>query len=1121
MNLNQSQGPLIQKELRKLANPKTALVKHLGILFLMGIGLVGCNGKEPFLFSELPASRTGIKFENRLTETPELNILNYLYYYNGAGVMSADFNGDGLPDLYFSGNQVEDALYINQGNLTFEDITLNSGISNQNGWTTGVTHADVNGDGLLDIYICKASGYRALTGRNLLYIHLGNNSEGIPQFRESAQEYGLDFSGLSTQAAFFDFDLDGDLDMFLLNHSVHPNRTYGKGSQREGYDPISGDRLYRNDNGRFVDISASAGIFQGKAGYGLGIGISDLNGDGYPDIYIGNDFFENDYLYINLGNGTFKEVISGSDSQIGHTSHYSMGNTLADLNNDGLPDILSLDMLPEDPETYKTSGLEYGFPIYQQYLNNGFAPQYMQNTFQLNLGNGMFSEVAFLAGLAATEWSWGVLAADFDNDGLKDVFISNGIKGATNDMDYMNFIANESIQRQIDKGMTHANLPLTREIPAKIAANYLYRNSGNLHFENMTGKWITARKTYSHGAIYTDLDRDGDLDLVVNPVDEPALVYENKSQGSSTYRIGFKGSVNNTFGIGCKVIAYAKDKTLLEENFPTRGYLSAINPEIQFGFGASHPDSIQVVWPGGAYETFKNQELANHITADIKNAAGNYYSPKSYADTVPWKKYDSILSFYHRENPTLDFDREPLIVYAASHFGPEAVVSDFNKDGLDDIVICGGKRQATQLFFQEPAGKFRFSQPELFEAHALNEDTAVAVADLDRDGWPDLIVGSGGNEFKNGTPLEPRIYMNRNGHLETSRSLIPGLYINASGIDTLDIDRDGSIDLLITADVEPANFGKPPRHYLLQNDGQGNFRDITLEKFPDLLSFGSITDVVIADLNGDDFPEIAIGGLWSPVNVYAYTDGIWTRQTQNGLENSEGFWFALTAADVDNDGDMDILAGNWGLNSRLKASLEEPITLYLQDFDDNGTVDPMVTYYFKGREMPFASKDELTKQLPIINKKYRTYSAFAAASLKDIFGVYALSEAEQKKVYELASCIFLNNGKGQFQKKQLPAIAQVSPIFDFEVADFDGDNLPDIFPVGNLFEISTQLGRLDALNGVLLHNSGDGNFEWWQKAAAPVSGSCRQIMPIKIGDKEGLIIVRNNNTPVILTQEFN
>ena len=618
-------------------------------IFLAFISLVvaSCSHGESYLLSEVPAATSNVYFKNTLTETPELNILTYLYYYNGSGVMAADFNGDNLIDLYFAGNQVQDALYLNRGAFTFEEVTEISGISNATGWTTGVTHADVNGDGLLDIYISKASGYRALSGRNLLYINTGNNAQGIPQFVEQAKDFGLDFSGLSTQASFFDFDLDGDLDVFLLNHSVHPNRTYGKGEQREGFDPISGDRLYRNDGGRFIDISAEAGIYQGKAGYGLGVGISDINQDGYPDIYVGNDFFENDYLYLNTGSGQFTEVISKPNSPIGHTSHYSMGNALADINNDGLADVISLDMLPEELLTYKTSGLEYGFPIYQQYLRNGFAPQYMQNTLQLNLGNGSFSEIGFLSGIAATEWSWGVVAADFDNDGFKDLFITNGIKGATNDMDYMNFIANESIQRRIDQGMTDTDMPLTKEIPAKKASDYIFQNNGNLKFSPKNGSWIKASPSFSHGSTYADLDNDGDLDLIVNPVDDIAKIYKNTLAGGQSLKVHLKGATSNTFGIGAKVIAYLGKEQVFQEHYPTRGYLSAVSNEIHLGLGTT-PDSLTVVWPGSHYQTFYPPYTEAPLVADEESASGNFYKPLKSQSNWNWRSLDSLIPFKHQ-----------------------------------------------------------------------------------------------------------------------------------------------------------------------------------------------------------------------------------------------------------------------------------------------------------------------------------------------------------------------------------------------------------------------------------------------------------------------------------------
>ncbi|MGA9239470.1 CRTAC1 family protein, partial [Robiginitalea sp.] len=582
----------------------------------------------------------------------ELNILTYLYYYNGGGVTIADFNQDSLPDIYFGGNQSPDALYLNLGNMTFKEVSTGAGITNADGWTTGTTHVDINADGLQDIYICKASGYRGLKGKNLLFLNLGADSDGIPQFEERAADFGLDFSGLSTQAAFFDYDLDGDLDLYLLNHSVHPNRTYGKGNQRLIPDSLSGDRLYRNDNGFFIDVSAETGIFQGKAGYGLGLGISDLNSDGYPDIYIGNDFFENDYLYLNNGNGTFRELISSGAGEVGHTTHFSMGNDLADINNDGLVDILSLDMLPEDLITYKTSGLEYAYPIYRQYLNNGFAPQFMQNTLQLNTGENRFSEIAFLSGIAATEWSWGGLLADLDNDGYKDLFVTNGIKGATNDMDYMNFIANEDIQRRIDQGMADTDLPLTREIPPKKVSNYVFRNNGDLTFSDETTNWIGQEPTYSNGSAYADLDNDGDLDLVVNNLDEPATIYQNNLETGKSIALHFSGTGLNSRGIGARVLAYTDQNLQVFENFTTRGYLSAVPPHIQIGLNqAESLDSLLVIWPGGTFEKHVALPAGRSVTLRQEDARGNYYTG-SRSESF-WETRDSVLPFVHKENTSL------------------------------------------------------------------------------------------------------------------------------------------------------------------------------------------------------------------------------------------------------------------------------------------------------------------------------------------------------------------------------------------------------------------------------------------------------------------------------------
>ncbi len=1093
--------------------------RFLGIILAFCLLFLSCTQTEKKRFSKVDPSHSGIRFNNTLTDTPELNILTYLYYYNGGGVAAADVNSDGLPDLYFTSNQGPDKLYLNLGGLQFRDITEEAGIDNNGNWTTGVSHVDINNDGLLDLYVCRIGNYRGIEGKNKLYVNQGQKN-GLPVFKEMAASYGLDFSGFSTQAAFLDYDLDGDLDMYLLNHSVHPNSNYGKGAVRKDFDPLSGDRFFENQDGSFVDISDKAGIFQGRIGYGLGIGVSDLNGDLYPDIYVGNDFFENDYLYINQGDGSFIEVISGDNNPLGHTSHYSMGNDLADVNNDGLTDIISLDMLPENLETYKTSGLEFPYPTYSYYLKNGYSPQYMQNTLHLNLDEGKFSEVAHMAGISASEWSWGALIADYDNDGYKDVFISNGIKGATNDMDFINFIANENIQKRISMGMSAEDMEFIDELPVKKVPNYFFRNSGDLSFEDVTDLWFEREDSFSNGCIYADLDLDGDLDVVVNNIDAEAHILENTTNsdpGTNYLSVKFDGSPNNRFGIGARILAYNNSSVYSYENYSTRGYLSAIEPKVHIGLGKQDSlDSLRVIWPGGKTQILKDVPAQGELVLDESNAGSHFNVLSWKTEEKHLEKISDSIPYSHEDPPTLEFDRDPLVPFASTNEGPDISVADVNGDGLDDLFMSGAKNQPSKLLLQVKGGGFEASQEELFEIDARSEDVAHVFFNSNGDEYPDLLVVSGGNEYQSGAALRPRLYINNKGMFHKDSIQFSGTELNASSVVASDIDSDGDMDITISSDLVPWEYGETPRQFIFQNNGSGQFTEVTDTTSAEFGNLGNTKDILWVDLDGNGWKDLVAVGHWMPISVFMNDGETLTLQGNNGLDNSHGWWNTVFADDFDNDGDLDLVCGNWGENSKFKATSEEPITLYRQDFDNNGSVETLVTYRYKGKETPFASKDELVKQMPFLNKKFLSYKAFAAASIDELFGEESLSAAKTKNVYTLQSVYIENQGNGQYSMSPLPAIAQSSSIRDIEITDYNKDGFKDLILVGNNFEISTQLGRMDALHGVILRNEKNGGFKWAQNQGINIQGAARAIEKIAIEDEAYFIIGLNNDSPVLL-----
>ena len=1083
------------------------------------LSLLSCTNNNS-LFVSVKKNKTQINFQNNLTSTADLNILNYLYYYNGAGVAAADFNNDGLADLYFTGNQTEDKLFLNVGELQFKDITTEAHINNPFPWTTGVTTVDINNDGFLDIYICKVGKHNSITGKNLLYLNQGLDKNGIPVFKESASLFGLDIVSLATQATFFDYDKDGDLDLFLMNHSLYPNSNYGKGVIRRKVDKMSGDKLYENKQGTYVDVSTQSGIFQGKIGYGLGVSIGDVTNDGYPDIYVGNDFFENDYLYINQKNKTFSEVISKDKTTLGHTTHYSMGNAIADLNNDSQLDIVSLDMLPENLTTYKTSGLEFPYQTYQYYLKNGYAPQFMQNTLHYNNGNGTFSETAYLSGIAATEWSWSPIVADYDNDGFKDLYITNGILGATNDMDYINFISNEKIQKQLATEKSQRNLELSKQIPQKKVKNYFYKNNQDKTFKNVTSTWASHGDSYSNGGTSVDLDNDGDLDLVINNINEDAFVLENtldQNSQNSYLKIKFKGNSTNIFGIGTTVKAYYQNKVIVEENYTTKGYLSSVEPKIHLGLGdAKVIDSLEIIWSTNAHETLRDIKSNQEIVVYYKNALKNYSYKVLGKQPSFFVNKDSIVDFKHKDLQSLEFNRDQIIPYASTNLGPHIAVSDINNDGLEDFFIGGGKSQSSQLFIQNKKGKFTSEQSDTFKNDAIHEDVSAVLFDANGDNFKDLLVVSGGNEFKKGAPLQPKLYINYKGKFKRDTVQFKNTETNASKVSAIDIDNDGDMDISILSNMVPWQFGKTPTQYIFENDGQGKFKDVTLNFGIDFKESGNVTDIVWVDLNEDNFLDAIVVGYWMPIKVFMNDGKKLTLQKITQLQKTNGWWNSIKANDFDKDGDIDFIVGNWGLNTRLKATPDEPITLYSNDFDDNGTIDPVITHFYQKQETPFASKDELVKQIPFLNKKYLSYKDFANASFTDLLPKEKIYEAYKKQIFELGSCYFENLGNTTFKKHQLPFMAQISSVNDIAIDDYNNDGFMDVFLVGNNYNINTQLGKLDASHGIILLNNKIGFFDESLDQDFNISGEARNIQKLLINNEMFYVISINNDVPIFI-----
>jgi hypothetical protein len=1091
------------------------------------------NYSEPALFEKINATNLGIDFKNSLVEGDSLNILDYLYFYNGAGLSAGDINNDGLVDLYFVSNNGSNKLYLNKGKNAkpqFEDISTKAGVAGKANWQTGSTMADVNGDGLLDIYVSAVSKYRDLIGHNELYINNGDLT-----FTEKSKEYGLDFQGFSTQAAFLDYDHDGDLDMYLLNHAVHTVSSYDKVSARSLRNNESGDFLFMNENGKhFKDVSTKAGIFGAAMGYGLGISVGDFNNDGWDDIFVGNDFHENDYYYLNQKDGTFKESVG---EYFEHLSRFSMGNDAADFNNDGMLDIFTVDMYSDEESVEKASASEDPLDIYMFKLKFGFYRQFSRNCLHLNQGN-KFTDIGLMAGVSATDWSWSPLFADFDNDGIKDLFISNGIKKRPNNLDYVKYITDTTMNPLMtNQAMKDALGPLiqsARKVADKKAIdympdgkvhNYMYKGTQDLRFEDKSTTWGFEDPTYSTGAIYVDLDNDGDLDIVSNELEDTAGIWINKSienRKGNFLKVKLKGNRLNSFGLGAKVYLKNKGKkTQFFQNYSTRGFMSSVEPILNIGIEQNNTiDSLIVVWNSGKAEILKNINSNQTIVFDEKNAKIESSSISIYSNSTKQIFTDVTgddSTVRHIENTYYDFSRETLMPFKISTEGPNVAVGDINNDGLDDIYMPGTKFLKGKLFVQKPNGKFfNLPQPQI-EADSLMEDVSALFFDADNDKDLDLYVVSGGNEyFDNMEEQFDRLYFNDGkGGFFKNKQALPPMFSNKSCVSSADFDNDGDIDLFVGGRVVPYGYGKTPVSFLLINNGKGIFADQTDRIIPQARKIGMVTDAQWFDYDNDKDLDLMVVGDWMPICVFENNNNKFKiNEKAFGDFPINGFWQKISVADFDNDGDLDAIVGNLGLNNKFIRSQVPILKMYVGDLDKNERVDQILSYNRGQKFYPMLGKDELGKQLPsIINKKYVNYKDFAGQTIDQIFSENQLDECKENIVNNFASVYLENTGKKSFKIVELPSLAQVSKIFSILPIDIDNDNRMDALVGGNFYNVNPFQGIYDGFNGLILKNTPSGFIPLTSNETGfLIKGEVRDIKTLKTAKGNEILVTRNNQS---------
>jgi len=1035
------------------------------IIVLLSLLIVACNKKKEGLFVSATSNDTGLNFTNSITETNELNILDYIYFYNGGGVAIGDINNDSLPDIFFSGNQVKNKLYLNKGNLKFEDITDKAKVGGNSSWNTGAIIGDVNGDGFLDVYVCAVVGLHGFNGRNELYINNGDET-----FTESAVKYKLDFQTYSSSAAFLDYDLDGDLDIYLLNHAVHTDDSYKGVSIRQKRNEKTGDKLLRNDGGTFTDVSEIAGIIGSISGYGLGVSIADFNQDAYPDIYVANDFYEDDYYYLNNGDGTFSEKLR---DYFGHTSRFSMGNDAADINHDGWPDIMTLDMLPGDEVVLKSSqGDDNVQTQNMRKLMFGYHYQFTRNMLHINQQNSNYLETGLLSGVAATDWSWSSLFADYNQDGEQDVFITNGILKRPNDLDFTNFFSNDKIQNNRSDAKL-MNQEALDAMPSGKVSNYMFKGGNNLIFEDVSELWMPNDKHVSGATALGDLDNDGDIDIVVSNLNEEVSLYINQTNNQETkvnsyLKIKFDYPKPNTFGIGTKVFAYNNGKLQYKELYTARGFQASSEPIIHFGFGNLQSiDSLKIVWPNKTNQTIKNVALNQTLIIKPNNAKPfNYKSLLKKSQRI-FKKIDNNLgiNFTHKEDKYLDFNRQKLIPYRVSDRGPAIAIGDLNNDGKDDVYFGGSKLNASKVFFQTDT-TFIENNINSFVLDSIKEDVEALIADFNNDKQNDIIIGSGGADFSNKTkPLLDNYFKQNNKAFESGD--FPEFYENASVIIANDFDNDEDLDLFIGSNSVSFDFGSIPNSYILKNDN-GDFSIVQNEA---LQKAGMVTDAIWNDFNNDGQVDLIVVGEWMAPKFFKNSDGIFTEEKLLD-SNLRGLWQQIEPFDIDNDGDTDYLLGNWGTNSKFKASENHPMRMYHSDFDENGRTETIVCTYKEGAYYPLLGLDDLAGQLVNLHKIFTAYKDFAGKPIEAILGEKLLSNATLLEVDELKSG-YLKNENNRFTFVPFKSELQVSPLTSFLSFDFDFDGRDEVLVGGNYFGVTPFHGKFDSFPGALIKNEND------------------------------------------------